>query len=163
MNISDEIERLHRLKESGAISEEEYRRLKDALLSKDRPAGEKLADTVAEISSDTNMWTMFIHLSQFLGYIVLLAGLVVPIVLWQVKKNDSPVIDKHGKIVVNWIITEIILYTVCILLSFILIGIPLLIILGILSIVFPIIGAVKASNGEAWKYPCSIKFFNVDE
>lgn len=163
MNISDEIEKLHNLKKSGALSEEEYQRAKESLLSKNQRVGEKVRETVSDISLDTNMWAMFIHLSQLCGYVAPLLGLVVPIVLWQIKKNDSPVIDKHGKIVVNWIITELILFIICVLLIFIIIGIPLMFALGIVGIVFPIVGAVKANNGEAWRYPCSIEFFALDE
>jgi len=71
-------------------------------------------------------------------------------------------IDKHGKIVVNWILTELILGIVFGLLCFILIGIPLLIILGVLGIVFPIIGGIKANNGEVWPYSLSVNFFRLD-
>jgi len=42
----------------------------------------------------------------------------------------------------------------------VLIGIPLLIALAILAIVFPIVAAIKANNGQVWKYPLSIPFFN---
>jgi uncharacterized Tic20 family protein len=38
------------------------------------------------------------------------------------------------------------------------IGIPLLIALMVLMVVFPIIGAVKANDGKVWKYPLSIPF-----
>ena len=48
----------------------------------------------------------------------------------------------------------------CGLLVFVLVGFPLLGILGVLSIVFPIIGAVKANEGTVWTYPLSIKFFS---
>jgi len=60
--------------------------------------------------------------------------------------------------VVNWIITEFILAIIFLLLCFVLVGIPLLITLAIVGVVFPIVGAVKASSGEVWTYPCSIKF-----
>jgi uncharacterized Tic20 family protein len=40
------------------------------------------------------------------------------------------------------------------------IGIPLLVAVAVLSIVFPIVAAIKASNGEVWKYPLTIRFFN---
>lgn len=82
--------------------------------------------------------------------------------LWQVKKNESSVIDLHGRIVVNWIITESILAIVFAMLCFVLIGIPLLAVLAIVGIVFPIIGAVKANNGELWPYPLAIRFFAID-
>jgi uncharacterized Tic20 family protein len=39
-----------------------------------------------------------------------------------------------------------------------LIGVPLLIALGMLCLIFPIVGAVKATSGVVWKYPLSIPF-----
>lgn len=162
MGIAEEIEKLNNLKQSGAISDDEYQKAKASLLQKNQSAGEKFNRAVGQISSDVNTWSMFIHLSQFCGYLIPLAGLIVPIVLWQLKKSESEIIDKHGRIVVNWIITELIYGIVFALLCLIIIGIPLLIALGILSIVFPIIGGIKANNGEIWPYPLSIKFFRLD-
>ena len=162
MSIAEEIEKLNNLKQSGAISEDEYQKAKESLLGRSQSAGERLGKAVGGISSDVNMWSMFIHLSQFCGYLIPLAGMITPIILWQIKKNDSEVIDKHGRIVVNWIITELIYGIVFGLLCFIIIGIPLLFALGVLSIVFPIIGGIKAKNGEVWPYPLSIKFFRLD-
>jgi hypothetical protein len=165
MSIADEIEKLNDLKLTGAISEQEYEDSKASLLAKNRPTEQKLRSAVDGISSDVNMWGMFIHLSQFCGYVIPLAGLIVPIVLWQIKKNESDIIDRHGRIVVNWIITEFIMGIVFVLLCLVVIGIPLLLMLAVVAIVFPIVGAVKANNGEFWPYPCSIGFFklNVDE
>ncbi|OGV66154.1 MAG: hypothetical protein A3K19_19600 [Lentisphaerae bacterium RIFOXYB12_FULL_65_16] len=159
MSMAEEIGKLNELKQSGAMSEEEYQKAKESLLAKNQPAGQKFKQTVDGIAADVNKWGMFIHLSQFCGYIVPLAGLIVPIVLWQMKKNDSEIIDRHGQIVVNWIITELILGIIFGILCFALIGIPLLSVLAIVGIVFPIVGAVKANNGEVWSYPCSIRFF----
>ena len=88
--------------------------------------------------------------------------MIVPIVLWQVKKNESPAIDQHGRIVVNWIISEFIYGIVFGLLCLILIGIPFVIALAVVGIVFPIMGAVRANDGRVWPYPLSIPFFNVD-
>ena len=31
--------------------------------------------------------------------------------------------------------------------------------LGLLCLIFPIIGAIKANDGEVWPYPLSIRFF----
>ena len=58
----------------------------------------------------------------------------------------------------NWIISEVIYGVLFVLLAFVFIGFPLLIVLGILGVVFPIIGGIKANDGEAWKYPLSIRF-----
>ena len=101
-------------------------------------------------------------LTQFCGYALPLLGWVVPLVLWLMKRDESEQIDAHGKIVMNWILSVLIYGIVCglfsIILIGILIGIPLAIALGIVGVVFPIIGAVKASDGELWPYPMSIRF-----
>lgn len=156
MGFVEDIEKLNKLKQEGAISEQEYQEAKAALLAKNRPAGEKLKQAMDEIAPDDNMWGVFIHLSQFCGYLVPLAGLIVPIVLWQIKKDESPVIDRHGIVVANWIITEFILGAIFGLLCFVLIGIPLVAALVVAGIIFPIVGAIKAKNGEVWRYPFSI-------
>jgi uncharacterized Tic20 family protein len=103
-------------------------------------------------------WAMILHFSVFAAYVIPLAGLVAPILIWQLKKTELPEIDAHGKVVLNWIISSIIYAVVFVLLKFLLIGIPLLIVLRLLCIIFPIIGGIKANNGELWKYPLSIPF-----
>lgn len=162
MSMAEEIGKLNELKQSGAISEQEYQKAKDSLLAEIQPAGQRFRQGVDGIASDVNTWAMFIHFSQFCGYVVPLAGLIVPIVLWQMKKDESGVIDQHGRIVVNWIITEVILGIIFALLCFLCIGIPLLMVLAVVGIVFPIVGAIKANNGEVWPYPCSMRFFKLN-
>ncbi len=79
--------------------------------------------------------------------------------MWATIKKESSVIDAHGKNVINWIISFMIYAFISAMLCFVLIGIPMLFALGICSIVFTIMGAVKANNGVVWKYPMSIRFF----
>ena len=104
-------------------------------------------------------WALLLHLSQFAGYLIPLAGWIAPIVIWQVKRTDIPELDAHGKVVANWILSLLIYCSVSGVLIFVLIGIPLLIALALLGILFPIIGALKADNGIVWRYPLSIPFF----
>jgi len=115
---------------------------------------------VDDKETQARQWAMFIHLSQFAGFVVPVAGYVAPIVLWQLKKDELPGVDVHGKNVVNWLISLIIYVVVSSILCVVIIGIPLLIALGIIAIVFPIVGGIKANNGEVWKYPLTITFLN---
>ena len=123
-------------------------------------------ETVPEELSDndqqTQQWAMILHLSLFAGYVIPFSGIVAPIIIWQLKKTDLPGIDVHGKIAVNWIISAVIYGAISFVLVFVVVGIFLLIALGVLSIVFPIIGAIKANNGEVWKYPLSITFLSLE-
>jgi len=109
--------------------------------------------------SESRHWAMAMHFSILAGFAVPLAGLLVPILIWQMKKDELPWLDIHGKHIANWIISKIVYVFACILLSIVIIGIPLLIALGICMVVFPIIGGIKASNGVVWRYPMSISFF----
>lgn len=101
---------------------------------------------------------LFIHLSQFANVILFPLGIVLPIVLWQTQKDKLPGIDAHGKMVVNWMISATIYAFVSFVLMFVLVGFLTIIAVGLMGIIFPIIGAVKANNGELWDYPLTIKF-----
>jgi uncharacterized protein len=101
---------------------------------------------------------LFLHLSQLANLVFFPIGIVAPILLWQLNKEKMPALDAHGKMVANWMISSTIYAIVSIILVFVLVGILLLIALAVVAVVFPIIGAVKANNGELWEYPLTIKF-----
>jgi hypothetical protein len=109
-------------------------------------------------NDETRTWAMLLHLSVFSSYIFPLAGVIVPLVIWQVQKDKMPELDEHGKIVMNAVISFTIYIAVSVVLVMVLIGIPMLVLFGTLAVVFPIIGAIKASNGEVWPYPMTIPF-----
>jgi uncharacterized protein len=157
MNVADELEKLQQLHQSGGISDEEYAKAKAKLLTQPALGLDSLFGTTAD--QQTRQWAMLLHLSQLANAIVPSSGLIIPIVIWQVKKDDLPGLDAHGKIVANWIISVLLYVALCGVLAFFVIGLLFLIILGVLVIVFPIIGGIKANNGEVWKYPLSIPFF----
>ncbi len=110
------------------------------------------------MDKNANLWAMAIHLSVFAGYAIPFAGLIAPILIWQLKKEEFPSIDPHGKMVANFLISILIYSFIAGLLCLVFIGFLLLMVLGLVAIVFPIIGAIKASNGELWKYPLMIEF-----
>lgn len=153
MGLADEIERLQQLRDSGTLTDDEFAQAKAALLSKGASP-----PVFGLPGGATKWWTVGLHLSQFAGYAVPFAGFVVPIVIWQVAKADHPELDEHGRTVANWIISHLLYIVASALLSFVGVGIPLLIVLGILGIVFPIIGAIRASQGVCWSYPLTIQF-----
>ncbi|KLU02112.1 hypothetical protein RISK_005938 [Rhodopirellula islandica] len=101
---------------------------------------------------------MALHFSQFAGYVIPFAGFLAPIVIWQLKKDDMPELDPHGRNIANWLITEFIASIVFAILAVIGIGLLGFLILAVLSVVFPIIGGIKASQGEIWKYPLTYRF-----
>lgn len=103
---------------------------------------------------------MILHLSVLTGLAVPLAGWIAPIAIWQIKKDEFPDLDEHGKNVTNFLLSLLIYTIVSALLCIIVIGIPLLLAVAAIHIIFPIIAGLKASNGETWKYPLTITFIS---
>lgn len=109
-------------------------------------------------TSEQRQMGMLLHLSQLLNLIIPFGGIIAPVVLWQMKKDEMPALDAHGKMVTNWMISFFIYMVVSGILSIILIGLLGVFALIIMGIVFPIVGGIKANNGELWEYPLTIKF-----
>jgi len=105
---------------------------------------------------ETNQWAMFIHFSILAGWAIPIAGLIVPILLWQIKKDELPGIVPHAHIVLNWIVTSIVYAVICFILMFVLIGFLGFIALGLVTVIYAIIGGLKANEGEVWEYPGTI-------
>jgi uncharacterized protein len=120
---------------------------------------EPVTQPETDLDKETKTWAMILHLSLLSGLVVPMAGLIVPIIIFIVKKESLPGLEPHAYTVFNWMISAVIYAVVSIVLMFILIGFLTMFALVILSIVFPIIGGIKASEGEVWPYPLSIRFF----
>ncbi|MEM6672203.1 MAG: DUF4870 domain-containing protein [Planctomycetota bacterium] len=107
---------------------------------------------------DVRQWTMFIHLSLLAGYVIPFGGLVVPIVLWQMKKDESETVDEHGRMAVNAILSYTCYLVAAGILCLVAIGFVLLPILLVASIAMPIVAGIKANDGVLWRYPLVIDF-----
>ena len=119
-------------------------------------------------SKDERQWAMFAHLSALLGGLLTSAfggwGFFIgPLVIWLVKKDAMPFVDDQGKEALNFNITVGIVFLALLILSIVTFGIglivavPLWIIIGIAWLVFTIIAAVKANNGERYRYPLTLR------
>ena len=109
-------------------------------------------------TSEERQMGMFVHLSLLLYAFVFPIGAVLPILLWQTQKDKMPALDAHGKMVTNWLISSLIYAVASFVLMWVLIGFLTGLAVWIMMIVFPIIGGIKANNGEFWEYPLTIKF-----
>jgi uncharacterized Tic20 family protein len=101
---------------------------------------------------------LFLHLSQLANILIPFAGVIAPIVIWQMKKDEMPALDAHGKMIVNWMLSALIYGAVSFVLTFFIIGLLGFLALAIMGVVYPIVGGIKANNGELWEYPLTIKF-----
>jgi len=110
-------------------------------------------------------WNMLCHLSALVGYIIPFGSVLGPLLVWQIKKNEFPSVEEHGKAAFNFQLTVIISVVVfgmaVFLLSFVCIGlllIPVVVAVGLCGFIFAIIAGIKANNGEAYRYPWSLTF-----
>ena len=111
-------------------------------------------------------WNMLCHLSALAGFTAIpLGNIIGPLIVWQIKKNEFPSVDVHGKMALNFQITAILAIFVTVVagfaLSFFCVGyllFPLAGLIGLADLVLIIMNSIKANNGEACKYPCSIEF-----
>jgi len=113
--------------------------------------------------SQARTWNMLCHLSALAGFIIPFGNILGPLLVWQIKKNEIPSTNVHGKAALNFQITVTIAalvgMVVAVILSFFCVGfllIPLVILIGLAGLVFAVIAGIKANNGEEYKYPFSL-------
>lgn len=109
-------------------------------------------------AKEERLWGMLCHLSVFSAHFIPLGNIIAPLIIWQIKKEDSSFIAYHGKEALNFQISIIIYISIAAILSFFLIGLPLLFGLWIFSLIIVIIAALKANDGQYYRYPLTIRF-----
>lgn len=99
------------------------------------------------------------HLLSLANYVAAPAGIIAVLVLWLVKKDESPALDRVGREVLNFNLSMLLYGIVSFILVFVLIGFVLLIGLWIFGLVITIVAAIRANEGEYFRYPLTIRFF----
>ncbi len=163
MKKYDDLAKIAELRDRGILTEEEFQQEKSKILQDEatsfsrffQPPGEELLFGLKE---DT--YCMLLHLSQFL-IVFPPFGIAVPIVLWFLGKEKSEWVDRHGRVIFNWWISFLIYFVISGILVSVIIGVYLMLALMVCAVIFPIVCAVKASEGIIWTYPLSFDFFGV--
>jgi uncharacterized Tic20 family protein len=105
-------------------------------------------------------WAMFAHIGTFSSMFVPLGNIIAPIVIWQLKKNESPFVVEQAKESLNFQITLIIYCIISFLLVFIVIGFFLIFALILFSLITVIVAGVKANDGEHYRYPMTLRLIS---
>ena len=112
----------------------------------------------AKGAGDEKNWAMFCHLSALSGFIIPFGNLIGPLVIWLIKKDTMPLVDRHGKEALNFQITVTLAAIVSFILIFALIGILLIWVVAIGALVLTIMAAVKVANGNLdYRYPIALR------
>ncbi|ODU48144.1 DUF4870 domain-containing protein [uncultured Aquimonas sp.] len=115
----------------------------------------------AGLSPDNSekQFALFVHLSALLGFFIPLGNIIAPLVMWQIKKNESAFIDDQGKEAVNFNLTLLLVGLALVLLTLITFGlgalltVPLGLALCVAWLIFAILAGIKANEGIAYRYP----------
>ncbi|MFA6701502.1 MAG: DUF4870 domain-containing protein [Dysgonamonadaceae bacterium] len=154
----EDLKILDDLYSKGSITRDEYEREKTKILNDDTRNFSESSSSNPLWGLNENSYLMLMHLSQFLGFLILGLGFIAPIIMWVINKDKYMNVDRHGKNILNFMISYLIYTLIAGILVVVLIGIPALIAIAIIVFILIIIAAIKANNGEYWVYPFTINF-----
>jgi hypothetical protein len=90
----------------------------------------------------------------------ILFGFLVPLIVWLLKKDQSPWLGAQAKEALNFQLTVLIAFVASWILTFVLIGLLMIPVVLIGNLVLCIIAAVKTSSGQAYRYPFALRLVN---
>lgn len=109
----DDLEKLRDLYSKGIITEAEFNAEKAKILNDNRESG---VNETTQTADNNNSYCSLMHLSQFSNFLFPGLGLIIPIVMWATRKNESKFADVNGKIIFNWKISSFIYTSVLVIL-----------------------------------------------
>ena len=115
------------------------------------PPPEKPSD---EPNADDRTWGMMAHLSSLLAMALGGMAFLGPLLVWVIKKDQSPFVGDQAKEALNFhlaVLIAILICTATCILS------PLVLVIVVAAIVYPIIGGLAANKGEYYRYPYTIR------
>ena len=117
------------------------------------PTSSTPVETVQQLEPNKDARTMALlcHL------LAIFTSFVGPLIVWLIKKDQFPYVDKQGKEALNFQITVVIASFVAGLLTFVCIGLILLQIIWVVDLIFCIMGCVATNKGQDYRYPVSLR------
>jgi uncharacterized Tic20 family protein len=109
------------------------------------------ATPAAPSQSNDKLLAVLCHLSY------LLLSIIFPLIIWLVKKDESPYLAAQAKEALNWHITIFLAFVACGILSIVIIGLFLMPVVGIGGLIFAVIAAIKTNDGVDYKYPFCLR------
>jgi len=105
-------------------------------------------------NSDERILALLVHL---LG---IFTGFIGPLIVWMIKREERGFVEDQAREALNFQVTLLIGAGICMVLMFVVIGIFLIPLLGLCALVFPIIAAVKAHDGQRYRYPVTLRLIS---
>jgi uncharacterized Tic20 family protein len=119
------------------------------------PAGGNTAGMVSAESPEAKTMGMLAHL------LVIFTVFIGPLIIWLMKKEQSPFVNQQGKEALNWAITILIGFVGCMVIGFIpfvnLVVCLLWPAVVVCNIVFGILSTITVNKGQPYRYPVCIR------
>ena len=115
--------------------------------------------SVPALTAEERNWAMSAHVASVLAAWFAL-GLLAPLVVLLVKGDNSDFVRRHSIESLNFQINALIYTVLFALLMLVLIGFILLPLYAVFYAVCVLIGTVRASNGQEYRYPLTIRFIS---
>ena len=107
--------------------------------------------------NEERTWAGAAHWSALAAALIGGLSFLGPLFVLLIQGNKSPFVRRHAVESLNFQLSLLIYAIVSAILILVLVGIFLLIAVGLMWLIFPIIGTIKASNGEDYRYPLCIR------
>src|SRR5262245_32335881 len=114
------------------------------------------------LTREERNWAMLSHLLALAGYVFIpvVGNIVPPLIIYVMKKDESPFVAEQSRESLNFQISVSLYWLISGVLIVILLGLLLLPAIWVVGVILTIIGSVKAANGEAYRYPLTIRLIS---
>jgi uncharacterized Tic20 family protein len=120
--------------------------------------GTNQATRAAAVDEEVRTTAVAAHLSTLAGLVVPFGSVIGPLAVWLTRRDRDPFIDQVGREALNFGISIAVYSAVVLIAALMLVGIPLLIAGVVAWVVLASLAAVKASQGQAYRYPLTMRF-----
>lgn len=111
-----------------------------------------------QVPKEERQWAAFTHLAGlFVLILPPLGGILGPMILWILKKDDMPFVREQGREAINFQITMLLAVLVSGALILVLIGMVLLPVVIVIDFVLILAATLSASEGRAYRYPLTLR------
>lgn len=108
---------------------------------------------------------MWCHLSALAGFLPIPFGnLIGPLIVWQMKRNEFPTVDEHGKESLNFQLSMAIYFLAVAVITGVtwifcigVIFLPILAAIHIGGIILAVVAGLKANEGVFYRYPFNLR------
>ena len=114
-------------------------------------------ETTESVDEEIRTTAVVAHLSTFAGLVVPFGSVIGPLAVWLTRRDRDPFIDQAGREALNFGISIAIYGSVLVVAALMLVGIPLLMVGVVAWVVLASLAAVKASQGQPYRYPLTLR------